>query len=123
MKATEVQVLSALEPGESYVEPAFVLVETARADDGEAVTTIDVIRSETADGGRGWSVKTLGQSVPMSHAGACEWAVSYAASRDIPIVYERDETAENETMGAGYAAALSAGAGGSVGAAASSAPK
>jgi hypothetical protein len=90
MKATEVQVLAALEPGESYVEPLFLLVETARADDGEAVTTIELISSDAADGRRGWSVKTLGQSVPMSHAGACEWAVSYAASRDIPIVYERD---------------------------------
>lgn len=88
MKATEVQVLAALDPGESYVEPKFLLVETARGDDGEAVTTIDVISSKgTGD----WTVSTLGQSVPLSHAGACEWAVSYAASRDIPIVYERDD--------------------------------
>jgi len=87
MKATEVQVLAALDPGESYVEPKFLLVETARGNDGEALTTIDVISSV---GDRGWTVSTLGQAVPMSHAGACEWAVSYAASRDIPIVYERD---------------------------------
>jgi hypothetical protein len=86
MKATEVQVLAALDPGESYVEPKFLLVETARGDDGEPLTTIDVISSV---GSRGWTVNTLGQSVPMSHEGACEWAVSYAASRDIPIVYER----------------------------------
>jgi hypothetical protein len=123
MKATEVQVLAALDPGESYVEPVFLLVETARGNDGEAVTTIDLISSDPADGHRGWTVKTLGQSVPMSHAGACEWAVSWAASREIPIVYERDETSDNENIGAGYAAALSAGAGGSVGAAASSAAK
>jgi hypothetical protein len=87
MKATEVQVLAALDPGESYVEPTFLLVETARGNDGEALTTIDVISSV---GSRGWTVSTLGQSVPLSHAGACEWAVSFAASRDIPIVYERD---------------------------------
>ena len=87
MKATEVQILAALGPGESYVEPKFLLVETARGDDGEALTTIDFISSVDS---RGWTVNTLGQSVPMSHAGACEWAVSYAASRDIPIVYERD---------------------------------
>ena len=87
MKATEVQVLAALDPGESYVEPRFLLVETARGNDGEALTTIDVISSV---GSRGWTVSTLGQSVQMSHAGACEWAVSYAASRDIPIVYTRD---------------------------------
>jgi hypothetical protein len=115
MKATEVRVLPALDPGESYVEPVFLLVETTLANDGETLTTIDQISSAAAEG---WIVRTLGQSVPMTHSAACEWAVSYAASRDIPLVYER-----NETIGAGYAAALSAGAGGSVGAAASSAAK
>jgi len=35
MKATEVQVMAALDPGESYVEPNFLLVETARRDDGD----------------------------------------------------------------------------------------
>jgi len=35
---------------------------------------------------------TLGQSVPLSHASALEWAVSFAASRNIPVVYERDDT-------------------------------
>jgi hypothetical protein len=123
MKATEVLVLPALDPGESYVEPAFVLVETSAGNDGGTITAIDVIQSGAADGRDGWTVKTLGQAVPMSHAAACEWAVAYAASRNIPVVYEHDETIANETIRAGYAAALSAGAGGSVGAAASSAAK
>ena len=117
MKAIDVRVLPALDPGESYVEPVFLLVETSLADDGEPLTTIDQISSDAADGD-GWTIKTLGQSVPMTHSAACEWAVSYAASRDIPIVYERDET-----LAKGYAAALSVGAGGSAGAAASSAAK
>jgi hypothetical protein len=117
MKATEVRVLRALDPGESYVDPVFLLVETTRAEDGEPLTTIDQISSK-ADGRDGWTVKNLGQSVPMTHSAACEWAVSFAASRNIPIVYERDET-----TGTGYAAALSAGAGGNAGAAASSASK
>ena len=121
MKATEVLVLPALDPGESYVEPAFLLVETAAGDDGGTSTGIDLIQSR-ADGRNGWTVRTLGQSVPLSHAAACEWAVSFAASRNIPIVYERNETI-TKTKRAGYAAALSAGAGGSVGAAASSAAK
>jgi len=116
MKASEVRVLPALDPGESYVEPVFLLVETSLAEDGEPLTTIDQISSDSADG-EGWTVKTLGQSVPMTHSAACEWAVSYAASRDIPIVYERDDTTVT-----GYAAALSVGAG-SAGAAASSAAK
>ena len=93
MKATEVLVLPALDPGESYVEPAFVLVETSAGDDGGTITGIELIQSGAAEGRHGWTVKTLGQSVPMSHAAACEWAVSFAASRNIPIVYERNESA------------------------------
>jgi len=121
MKATEVLVLPALDPGESYVEPAFVLVETAAGDDGGTITGIDLIQSGAAGGRTGWTVRTLGQAVPLSHAAACEWAVSYAASRNIPIVYERNETRPKKTKR--YAAALSAGAGGNVGAAASRAAK
>ena len=75
-------------------------------------------KEHTLEGRDGWTVKTLAQAVPLVHAAACEWAVSYAASRNIPVVYERDETAAT-----GYAAALSVGAGGSAGAAASSAAK
>jgi len=94
MKATAVRVLPALDPGESYVDPVFLLVETTVADDGETVTTIDQISSHTDDGKEGWVVTTLGQSVSMTHSGACEWAVSYAASRNIPLVYERDATVD-----------------------------
>jgi hypothetical protein len=117
MKASEVRVLRALDPGESYVDAAFLLVETTRAEDGEPLTTIDQI-SSAGDGRDGWTVMNLGQSVPMTHSAACEWAVSFAASRDIPFVYERDETIDSS-----YAAALSVSAGGSAGAAASSASK
>ena len=63
MKATEVQVLAALDPGESYVEPKFLLVETARGDDGEKrerTVTINALlflavaatRARAAKGGR-----------------------------------------------------------------------
>ena len=100
MKATDVRVLPALDPGESYLDPVFMLVETTLADDGDTVTTIDHISTGTVDGSEGWVITTLGQAVPMTHSAACEWAVSYAASRDIPLVYERDESAD------GYAATL-----------------
>jgi hypothetical protein len=102
VKATEVRVLPALDAGETYVDPVFLLVETTVGDDGETVTTIDQISSATVDGAEGWVIATLGQSVPMTHSAAREWAVSYAASRDIPLVYERDET-----VSANYAAAPS----------------
>ena len=104
MKATEVRILPALDPGESYIEPVFLLVETAFDESGEPVTTIDHVSSAIVDGREGWTVRTLGQSVPLTHAAAREWAVSYAASRGIPLVYERD------TTGDGYAAALNVGA-------------
>jgi len=40
MKTTEVRILKALDPGESYVDPAFLLVETHFDDDGEPVTNV-----------------------------------------------------------------------------------
>ena len=93
MKAAEVRIQKALDPGESYVDPAFVLVETALADDGEPVTTIEHVANKVIDGKTRWQIVTLGQSVPLSHAAALEWAVSFAASRNIPVVYEREEPA------------------------------
>ncbi|HEX5048415.1 MAG TPA: hypothetical protein VFX89_14960 [Gammaproteobacteria bacterium] len=93
MKATEVRILPALDPGESYVDPVFVLVETSLDESGDTVTTIDHVSSRSVDGRDRWNVTTLGVSVPLTHTAALEWAVSYAASRDIPLVYERDSTA------------------------------
>ena len=92
MKASQIRILKALDPGESYVEPAFVLVETALGDDGDTVTTIEHCASTLVNDKVRWHVVTLGQSVPLTHAGALEWAVSFAASRDIPVVYQRDES-------------------------------
>jgi hypothetical protein len=102
MKATEVRILPAPEPGESYVDPVFVLVETSLNECGDTVTTIDHVSSKQVDGRDRWHVTTLGQSVPLTHASALEWAVSYAASCDIPLVYERDATTAED-----YAASLS----------------
>jgi hypothetical protein len=92
MKASEVRVLPALDPGESYVDATFMLVETARDESGDPVTTIEHVASRVVGENVRWEIATLGQSVPLSHAAALEWAVSYAASRGIPIVYERDDS-------------------------------
>ena len=113
MKAAEVRILAALDPGESYVDPAFVLVETTLADSGEPVTTIEYLANKVVNGKTRWQVVTLGQSVPLSHAAALEWAVSFAASRNIPVVYERDESASRRHAAApssGLAAASSSAA-------------
>jgi len=92
MKASEVRVLPALDPGESYIDETFMLVETARNERGDPVTTIEHVASRVVGENVRWQIATLGQSVPLSHAAALEWAVSYAASRQIPIVYERDDS-------------------------------
>jgi hypothetical protein len=102
MKATEVRILPALDPGESYLEPTFMLVETELAEDGSAATTIEHVASRLVGDKVRWQVVTIGQSVPLSHAAALEWAVSFAASRSIPVVYHRDGSIES------YAAAPSA---------------
>ena len=92
MKATEVRILPALDPGESYVDVAFMLVETTLDENGDPVTSIQQLASRRVGDKARWHVVTLGQSVPLSHAGALEWAVSFAASRNIPVVYQRDDT-------------------------------
>ena len=92
MKASEIKILPALDPGESYVEPTFVLVETTLGENGEPVTTIEHLASRTVGGKVRWDVATLGQSVALTHASALEWAVSFAASRNVPIVYHRDDS-------------------------------
>jgi hypothetical protein len=96
MKAAEVRILKALDPGESYVEPAFVLVETTVDERGEPATTIEHVASLPSSGRPRWKVVTLGQSVPLSHAAALEWAVSFAASREIPLVYEREDLSRQD---------------------------
>ena len=69
-----------------------MLVETAFDENGVPVTTMEHVASRLVGDKTRWQVVTLGQAVPLSHAAALEWAVSFAASRNIPIVYERDST-------------------------------
>jgi hypothetical protein len=92
MRATEVRVLHALDTGESYVDPAFLLVETSLDESGDTVTTIEHVTNQVVDGKDRWHIATLGQFVPLTHAAALEWAVSFAASRGIPVVYERNDS-------------------------------
>ena len=92
MKASKVRILPALDPGTSYIEPSFLLVETTVDERGTFVTTIDHITTDTAEE-KGWSVTPVAYSMPMMHSAAREWAVAYAASHEVPIVYEMDDTA------------------------------
>ena len=92
MKASEIRVLPALDAGESYVEPSFMLVETTADEGGEPVTSIEHFASRVVGEKVRWHVSTLGQSVSLTHSSALEWAVSFAASREVPIVYHRDDS-------------------------------
>ena len=77
MKAADVRILPALDPGESYVDPSFLLVETANDAAGEAVTTIHHVASATGDGD-GWKVATLGHSGRKSIFSWKNGCLSYA---------------------------------------------
>ena len=89
MRATDVRVLPALDPGQLYAEANFILVETAVDEQGETVISIDHV---SADFGKVWVVEALEHLVAMTHPAAREWAVAYAADHGVPVVYERDET-------------------------------
>lgn len=90
MKATDVRILPALDPGDTYLEPNFLVVETTLDEQGEAITSIAHVN---ADDGQGWGLRSLGQIAATTHSMAREWAVAYAATQEIPLVYERNETA------------------------------
>jgi len=66
------------------------VVETTLDEQGEAMTSIAHVN---ADDGQGWGLNSLGQIAATTHSMAREWAVAYAANHEIPLVYERDETA------------------------------
>ena len=89
MRASNVSVLQAPDPGEAYTDPDFLLVETLPDAQGRIRTTIDRICA-CGQRGRAWAVKAVDASLPFGHSAAREWAVSYAAANGIPLVYERD---------------------------------
>ena len=97
MSAKGVRIAKALEHGDSYSDPNFLLVETARDDDGQAVSCIDHICNKP--GSLGWSVKSLGAVPLLSHSDAMIWATTYAMTQGVPVIYERDETCDSmDTM-------------------------
>lgn len=100
MPAKSVRVLPALDPGESYTEPDFLLVETFRNERGQPVSRIDHISGGRLGAGvTDWVVSSLGGLTHLSHTEAMQWAIAYASAFGIPVVYERDEnpTADGPT--------------------------
>lgn len=95
MKPSDVQVRPTPGPGNTYVDLEFVLVQTALTRHSELVTTIEhVSRSSQNEAGRKWHVDPLFESMPLTHSSAIDLARTYAAGREISIVFESSETAE-----------------------------
>ena len=90
MKATDVRVLPAVNPGDRYIEPNFLVVETTVDERGDTMTSIAHVSGAN---GQGWGLRSLGNLAAVTHPMARKWAIAYAASPGIPLVYERDETA------------------------------
>ncbi len=92
MKAAEVRIRKALELGESYVDPTFVLVETTLGDDGETVTTIEHLASHIVERPRPLADRDVRPIGPAVARGRARVGGLVRGSRDIPIVYERDDS-------------------------------
>ena len=90
MKATDVRVLPAVNPGDTSIEPDFVVVETTVDEGGDTMTSIAHVSGAND---QGWGLRSLGHLAASTHSMARRWAIAYAADREIPLVYERDETA------------------------------
>ena len=65
MKATDVRILPALDPGDTYLEPNFLVVETILDEQGEAMTSIAHVN---ADDGQGWGLRSLGKIAATTHS-------------------------------------------------------
>ena len=88
MKAADVRILPALNPNESCDDESFLLGETTISGLGEQ-TNIDHVTKAPRGGTEGFSKRAIAQSLPFTHRMALQWAVSFAALNEIPIVYER----------------------------------
>jgi len=86
------KVLPALEPGETYTDQDFLLVQTNTGSDGQ--TTADIERMFTMkreDDEERWGFKTVTSMTKMSREDAMILAQAYAESHDIPVIYEQHD--------------------------------
>lgn len=81
MKATDVRVLPAVNPGDTSIEPYFLVVETTVDEGGDTMTSISHVSGANE---HGWGLKSLGHLAASKHAMARQWAIAYAADREFP---------------------------------------
>lgn len=86
----DAKILPALDAGETYTDPDFLLVQTSTDSEGESVAEIDRMFSAKREDDTGsWVCKTITQRTKMSHQAAMELARIYAQQKEIPVIYER----------------------------------
>lgn len=86
----DTRILPALDAGETYTDPDFLLVLTSTDSDGESVSEIDrMFAAKREDDTGSWVCKTITQRTKMSHEAAMALAKMYAEQKEIPVIYER----------------------------------
>lgn len=86
----DTRILPALDSGETYTDPDFLLVQTSTDSDGETVSEIDrMFAAKREEDTSSWVCKAITQRTKMSHEAAMALAKMYAERKDIPVIYER----------------------------------
>lgn len=86
------RVLPALEPGETYTDPDFLLVQTSTSSDGQTTADIERMFTMKRENDRErWGFKTVTSMTKMSRKDAMILAQAYAESHDIPVIYEQHD--------------------------------
>ena len=90
MKTVEVRILPAITLEDSGGGDSFLMVETTSSPDGER-TNIDHVHRDAEDSDT-ISKDSVVSALPTTHENAIQWAASFAALNNIPVVYERQKT-------------------------------
>lgn len=91
---SDTKILPALDEGETYTDPDFLLVQTSTDHEGDSHTVIDRMFSAKREDDTGsWVCKTITARTRMSHGAALAMAKVYAAEHEVPVIYQHHEDA------------------------------
>jgi hypothetical protein len=86
------RILPALDTGETYTDPDFLIVQTSTDCTGESRTVIDRMFSAKREGDfAGWICKTITLRNKMTHEAAVDIARAYAEENHVPVVYQQHD--------------------------------
>lgn len=84
------RVLPALDMGETYTDPDFLLVQTNTDRHGQTLADIDRMFAKKRESDSGsWGCKSITSRTKMSHEAALGLARAYAEKHEIPVIYEQ----------------------------------